>query len=339
MVFPVDGEHSSSYDNYGDCRGSGCSRSHEGNDIMAAKGTPVVAVGDGVIRWITPVNEESEYPAVYLGIDHGNGWFTRYIHLDNDTPGTDDGRFYGIADGLVEGSEVAAGQLIGWVGDSGNAEGTSSHLHFELRQKDPNDNWGHGDAVDPNVYLVNAEHNWDGHFLDDEGSVHENNIDRIFEAGVTVGCNPPSFNRYCPGNSITRGQMAAFIARALGLSDTSGGTDFDDMNGHLFEDAVDKIMTAEIGFGCTETSYCPDRPLLRDEMAELLVRSFGYENSDETDFFSDDDDNRFEDSINKLRANNITVGCDPENNPNLYCPAQTLTRAQMATFFVRVGAA
>ncbi len=328
MVFPVDGEHSSNYDNFGACRGSGCPRTHEGNDIMAAKGTPLVAVGDGVIRWISDPGNTS---SVYLGIDHGNGWLTRYIHMNNDSEGTDDGQVYGIAPGLVYGSVVTAGQLIGWVGDSGNAEGAGSHLHFELRR---NPDGGHGDAVDPNPYLVNAESNWTGQFRDDDGSVHENNIDEIYLAGITVGCNPPLDNKFCPHRSITRGEMAAFIARALSLGDMTGTPAFDDLEGHLFENAIDKIVTAEIGFGCTETSFCPDRPLLREEMAELLVRAFGYENPDGIDFFVDDDGNPFEASINKLANHRITVGCNPPDNDR-FCPDRTLTRAEMATFFVR----
>lgn len=295
---------------------------------MAAKRTPVVAVGDGVVEWIS---DPSSLSSVYLGIDHGNGWFTRYIHLDNDNEGTDDGLFYGIAEGITHGSHVTAGQLIGWVGDSGNAEGTSPHLHFELRQ---NPNGGHGTAVNPNEYLVNAEHNWTGQFKDDDYSVHANNIDKIYLAGITVGCNPPAGNEFCPQDDITRGEMAAFIARALGLTEMTGEPAFDDLEGHLFEGAVDRIVTAGIGFGCTEKSFCPDRPLLREEMAELLVRAFGYDNPDGVNFFVDDEGNQFEDSINKLANHRITVGCNPPDNDE-FCPARTLTRAEMATFFVR----
>jgi hypothetical protein len=54
-------------------------------------------------------------------------------------------------------------------------------------------------------------------FIDDDGSVHENNIDRLAEAGITVGCNPPENDRFCPKDKVTRGQMAVFLTRAIPL--------------------------------------------------------------------------------------------------------------------------
>ncbi len=53
-------------------------------------------------------------------------------------------------------------------------------------------------------------------FIDDDGSIFEDNIDRLGTAGVTRGCNPPVNDRFCPGANVTRGQMAAFLHRALG---------------------------------------------------------------------------------------------------------------------------
>jgi hypothetical protein len=54
-------------------------------------------------------------------------------------------------------------------------------------------------------------------FVDDDESVFERAIDRLATAGVTLGCNPPDNDRFCPNDRVTRGQMAAFLARALGL--------------------------------------------------------------------------------------------------------------------------
>ena len=131
LIFPVIGEVHVA-DNFGAPRGD---HSHEGVDIMtringvAAKGHPVVAAASGVVDWIGS-------SCCYLAIEHDDGWSTWYIHLNNDTPGTDDGQGWGIAPGIVRGTRVEAGQLIGWAGDSGNAETTAPHLHFELRRPD-----------------------------------------------------------------------------------------------------------------------------------------------------------------------------------------------------------
>ncbi|MFZ0626838.1 MAG: M23 family metallopeptidase, partial [Acidimicrobiia bacterium] len=177
ILFPLGGEHRLT-DSFGDCRGTNCSRRHEGVDIMAAKGVPVYAVADGTVTWISPGPSD----CCYLGIDHGDGWLTRYIHLNDDAQDADgnyidftDGQGWGIADGIVNGSVVTKGQLIGWVGDSGNATETVTHLHFELRKD--------GTAIDPYDYLVHAEGNWTGVFRDDDYSVHQNNIDKIYAEG------------------------------------------------------------------------------------------------------------------------------------------------------------
>ncbi|MCP3885865.1 MAG: S-layer homology domain-containing protein, partial [Propionibacteriaceae bacterium] len=52
-------------------------------------------------------------------------------------------------------------------------------------------------------------------FTDDDGSVFEANIEALATAGITKGCNPPTNDRYCPDANVTRGQMAAFLYRAL----------------------------------------------------------------------------------------------------------------------------
>ncbi|HSJ35406.1 MAG TPA: M23 family metallopeptidase [Acidimicrobiia bacterium] len=353
LVFPVDGPHHM-YDSFGDCR-SGCSRSHEGVDIVADKMIPVLAAADGVVinvRGIDASNGGPDGQGQYLVVQH-DGWQTRYLHLNNDTPGTDDGMGLGIIPEIIEAFVAAggdgwdsdfsypveAGQMIGWVGDSGNAENSGSHLHFELRI---GEGWS-AVAIDPYPHLLSLEVKvgpaWNGFFSDDDASVHEADIETLAADGTTKGCNPPENTMYCPERLITRGEIAAFIRRTLQLPAAEVDLFADDA-GSVFEGDINAVAAAGIGFGCTETDYCPDQPLLRDEMAEMLIRSFAeadpdrYANPDEIDFFGDDTDNRFEESINRLMAAGVTKGCNPPDNDQ-YCPDRPLNRAEMASFFVR----
>jgi len=133
LVFPVVGK--TKFRNDWQNPRDGGRRHHEGNDLLAKKMTPVVAVADGKVSW---VRAKRGGECCYLDLTHESQnipFFSRYLHLNNDTPGTDDGKVVGIAKGIKKGVKVRAGQLIGWVGDSGNAEGTSPHLHFELHDE------------------------------------------------------------------------------------------------------------------------------------------------------------------------------------------------------------
>ncbi|MFA6097911.1 MAG: FG-GAP-like repeat-containing protein [Patescibacteria group bacterium] len=133
IIFPVLGSTRYS-DDFGAGRSGG--RTHEGNDIMGYKGEPLIAAVDGFIR-------SAPYPEPYWGysitIEDKDGYEYNYYHVNNDNPGTDDGlggginAYYPNTDAR---NPVVAGQIIGWMGDSGNAEGTSPHLHFEIRRPD-----------------------------------------------------------------------------------------------------------------------------------------------------------------------------------------------------------
>ncbi len=131
MIFPVIGDVYYT-DTFGACR-SGCSRTHEGIDLMADKMTPIVAVADGTVGWM---HAEQGGKCCAMSLDHADGWESYFIHMNNDTPGTDDGQGWGFAEDIYPGAPVYAGQLIGWVGDSGNAESTAPHLHYELHMPD-----------------------------------------------------------------------------------------------------------------------------------------------------------------------------------------------------------
>ena len=122
-------------------------RHHRGNDLMAPKMTQVYAAATGIVVTVA----DGPTSGRYLTIEHAGGWSTSYMHLNNDDPGTDNGRAdWGLtlAPGVHEGALVVAGQLIGYVGDSGNAEWAGPHTHFELRFN--------GRAIDPFDLLVEA---------------------------------------------------------------------------------------------------------------------------------------------------------------------------------------
>ena len=143
LTFPVAGTTSYS-DTWGAPRSEG--RTHQGTDIFADKGTPVVAAADGTIARMTV----GERAGRYIVVEHLDGWRSLYLHLDNDTPGTDDGLGGAPAPGIGVGVRVSAGDVLDYVGDSGNAEGTPSHLHFELHRAD-------GTAVNPTPHLDAAQ--------------------------------------------------------------------------------------------------------------------------------------------------------------------------------------
>jgi minor extracellular protease Epr len=112
------------------------------------------------------------------------------------------------------------------------------------------------------------------HFDDDNGKFYESAANRLFEAGITVGCGP---DRYCGDRSLPRQEMAAFLARILGLPSTS--TDyFVDDGGSQFEGAINKIAEAQITVGCNPPEndrFCPTDNVTRGQMAAFFKRVWG----------------------------------------------------------------
>ncbi len=136
MHFPVLGPTSYT-DTYLVCR-DGCARKHFGQDLMGPKMRPLVAAFNGYVSALKRESYVGE--GNYISITGDNGWSVNYMHVNNDTPGTDDGKgtaSYAFAPGIYLGKRVFTGELIGWSGDSGNAESTGPHLHFELRRGGP----------------------------------------------------------------------------------------------------------------------------------------------------------------------------------------------------------
>ncbi len=174
-----------------------------------------------------------------------------------------------------------------------------------------------------------------GTFTDDDAIVHEGGIEAVAAEQITVGCNPPFNDRFCPDRMLTRAEMATMIARARSLPATS--TDhFTDDDGHVLEGAINRLAEARITVGCNPPAndhFCPDRPLTRAEAAAFVARALSLPASG-VDAFDDDDGHDLEGAINRLAAAGITVGCNPPANTN-FCPNRTLTRGEMATMLTR----
>jgi murein DD-endopeptidase MepM/ murein hydrolase activator NlpD len=234
---------------------------HAGNDIAAAALTPVVAADDGRVSWIAST-------CCALAIRHADNWTTWYIHLNNDTFGTDDGLGWGIAPGLTVGSKVEAGQVIGWVGDSGNAEDSVPHLHFELRTPD-------NVAVDPAASLAEARSDavveqFAGPFADDDGSPYAEAISTLTSIGLLEGCgdDPAAF---CPYKPVSGLEVARLVERI---------TDLDITNVRLArvpEGPWQDTFTGRTGFlrgprhfsSCAVDSFCSHRPITFSDLEEL----------------------------------------------------------------------
>lgn len=173
-----------------------------------------------------------------------------------------------------------------------------------------------------------------GTFLDDDGSVHESDIEAVAAAGITRGCNPPANDRFCPGDFVTRGQMAAFLVRGLHLE--QGAATFIDDDDSIFESDIERLASAGITVGCNpplNDRFCPEDFVTRGQMAAFLTRAFRYP-TPATDPFTDTIGSQFRVSAASLAEAGVTVGCNPPTNDR-YCPDDFVTRAQMATFLAR----
>jgi hypothetical protein len=110
--------------------------------------------------------------------------------------------------------------------------------------------------------------------FEDVSGTHAGNIAAVAQAGITVGCDAGG-TRFCPNDTVTRAQMASFLARALRLADAPNP--FVDAVGNTHEGAIGAVAAADITAGCdaAATRYCPGDPVRRDQMASFLARALG----------------------------------------------------------------
>lgn len=116
-------------------------------------------------------------------------------------------------------------------------------------------------------------------FADTAGHVFGGDIDWLADAGITKGCNPPGNTLFCPDSPVTRGQMAAFLHRALpDLEFTGPMVDFVDDNASVFESDIEWLAATGVTRGCNppaNSEFCPSSPVTRGAMAAFLHRALG----------------------------------------------------------------
>lgn len=270
-------------------------------------------------------------------LDHGR-WYCVEGHIELNTPGVRDG----VLEGWVDGSSAFTKTDVayrradeGWIKIKsfwfdiyygGDESVVDNEIHFDSL------------AFGPSRVGCDDTAGYTPPFWDDDDSVFESDISWLAGSGITQGCNPPTNDKFCPDSPVTRGQMAAFLSRALSLPVPDGVDTFADDDDSVFEDNIEALAAAGITAGCNPPAndrFCPEQRLTRGQMAAFLTRAYDYP-SVGGDRFTDDDDSVFEDAIESLAAAGITSGCNPPSNDR-FCPDATLTRGQMAAFLHRAG--
>ncbi|QJR13825.1 M23 family metallopeptidase [Usitatibacter palustris] len=138
LLIPVQGvERKALRDNFDERRSAG--HKHEALDIMAPRGTPVLAVGDGKVAKL--------FKSVAGGLtvyqfDADEKFAYYYAHLDRYAPG------------LQQGQALKRGEVLGYVGSTGNAPPSAPHLHFTIFRLGPDKRWWVGTAINPYPFLV-----------------------------------------------------------------------------------------------------------------------------------------------------------------------------------------
>lgn len=159
------------------------------------------------------------------------------------------------------------------------------------------------------------------------GDTHAPAIASLVAQGVTQGC---ATGRFCPDVPVTRGQLATFLARALGLDARSPAAFGDVGSGHAHAGGIGALSAAGVVNGCAPGRFCPDASVSREQMASFLARAFDLGLADPS--FSDVRRGATHSrEIGGLARAKVTNGCAPQR----YCPTAEVTRAEMASFLTR----
>lgn len=175
-------------------------------------------------------------------------------------------------------------------------------------------------------------------FTDTSGHVFAGDIEWLAASGITKGCNPPANHLFCPDEPVTRGQMAAFLHRALPDLAVNTSTDFADDDASVFEADIEWLSATGVTRGCNPPAndrFCPDAVVTRGQMAAFLHRALpDLGLTGPIVDFMDDNGHVFESDIEWLAAAGVTRGCNPPANSQ-FCPNAPVTRGAMAAFLHR----
>jgi hypothetical protein len=160
-------------------------------------------------------------------------------------------------------------------------------------------------------------------------NVHRENVCRLVQLEITGGV---SATEYAPGRPVTREQMASFLARSLGLSESSNARFPDVSAGSVHAGNINAIADAGITLGRGDGTYDPTGTVTRAEMASFLARAAGLEPSSGTTFTDVDAGNVHTPNIYAVLEAGITTG----RTATTYAPSDDVRRDQMASFLVRM---
>jgi hypothetical protein len=162
-------------------------------------------------------------------------------------------------------------------------------------------------------------------------------INQLALSGVTIGCGNGS--TFCPERSVTRAEMAVFLSRVLGHPNGSTATSrFTDVPAtHWAAPYIAEMVVLNITQGCTATTFCPNQPVTRAEMAVFLLRALQLsELRPSTPSFVDVvTSNWAYGAIERLKAQGVTQGMYQDGAGLHYRPTDPVSRAQMAVFLRR----
>ncbi|HEU4388192.1 MAG TPA: S-layer homology domain-containing protein [Blastocatellia bacterium] len=163
-------------------------------------------------------------------------------------------------------------------------------------------------------------------------------------AGCGTGCNTSGIPCFCPDSTVTRAQMSIFVLRGMGVTPpTPTQQTFTDVpTSHFAYTFIEEINRRGIITGCGPTTFCPDALVSRADMAVFIERALGVFSPPTPQFqrFSDVPPSHSAYAfIDDFFLRGITAGCGNGCNPpqgmTCYCPADSVTRGQMAVFLVR----